>query len=161
MDMLQGLIGSTGEDLLWWQMCLRAVIVFVLGLAIVRMGGKRVRGRWGAIDVVLFVIVGSNLSRTITGEAPLLPTLAATVALFLLHSLLTSSAARWPALGPLLKGRPAQLMAEGELNRDAMRRHGVGEGDLQEALRSSGRTSTEEAREIWIERNGHISIIGR
>ena len=68
---------------------------------------------------------------------------------------------RWPALGPLLKGRPAQLIRDGQVDQRALRRHGVGAGDLEEAIRSAGKRSLDEIEEAWIERNGHISVLGR
>lgn len=92
---------------------------------------------------------------------PLPATLAATAVLLALRSAPTPAAARWHALGPLLKGRPAQRVRDGRLDERALKRHGVGRGDLEEAVRASGKGGLEEVRDVWIERNGHISVLGR
>ena len=62
----------------WTQECARAVVIFVYGFAIVRFVGRRVFGKWAALDIIVSVIVGSNLSRALTGSAELWGTLAAT-----------------------------------------------------------------------------------
>jgi len=52
-------------------------VIFAFGLALVRLAGRRVFVRWAALDIVVAVVVGSNLSRALTGTAPLGGTLAA------------------------------------------------------------------------------------
>src|SRR3954453_13507002 len=37
--------GAQGH-LLWWQECMRAIVIFIYGLALVRMAGRRVFGKW-------------------------------------------------------------------------------------------------------------------
>jgi uncharacterized membrane protein YcaP (DUF421 family) len=161
VDLLHAFIGRDDGEIAWWQMCNRPVLIFVFGLMLVRAAGKRVFGKWGAIDILLSVIIGSNLSRTLTGSAPFLPTLAATAVLVVLHRIATMAALRLPALGPILKGRTARLILDGEVDRAALRRHGVGEHDLESALRGAGLLSTDGVAEAWLERNGDISIIKR
>jgi len=158
---LHAVIGAEDGAIAWWQMCVRASLIFVFGLALVRLAGKRVFGKWGAIDIILSVIIGSNLSRALTGGAPFLPTLAATALLVVLHWLLTGAAARLPWLGPVLKGSAARLIRDGEVDRAALRRHGVGDQDLEAALRGAGVLAPEAVAEAWLERNGDISIIKR
>jgi len=161
LDTLHALVGREDGDITWQQMSLRAAIIFIYGLVLLRIAHKRVLGKWTALDFVLSIIIGSNLSRALTGSAPFVPTLIATTVLIALHTLLVDLAARFEPLGPLLKGRPAKLIADGVVDRRAMRRHAVGEHDLQEALRSSGVTDPTQVREAYLERGGEISVIKR
>jgi uncharacterized membrane protein YcaP (DUF421 family) len=161
LDTLAVLLGEGKDHIAWWQMCLRATIILAFGIVLVRLAGKRVFGKWGAIDIILSVIIGSNLSRALTGDAPFGPTLAATVLLVLLHAALIALAERVPALGPVLKGNAARIVQDGRPDPAALRRHGVGGGDLEEALRCSGVTNLSDVDEAWIERNGDISVIKR
>lgn len=160
-DPLHALVGAEGADITWWQMSIRAVAVFLFGLALIRFAGKRLFGRWGAMDIVLSVIIGSNLSRTLTGNAPFLQTLAATALLVALHALLARAAVRFPSLGPLLKGRSVKLIEDGRVDRRMMARHGVGDHDLEQALRCSGLDDAGGARAAHLERNGEISVLKR
>jgi uncharacterized membrane protein YcaP (DUF421 family) len=159
-NVLTALIGRE-HDIAWWQMSIRAVLVMLFGLVLVRFAGKRVFGRWGAIDIILSVIIGSNLSRAITGTAPFLETLIATAVLVALHGVLVRLAVRFPRLGPVLKGHPVRVVADGQPDARAMARHGLGRHDLEEGLREAGLTDPAQAQEVWIERNGEISVIKR
>jgi uncharacterized membrane protein YcaP (DUF421 family) len=159
-EALHALIGVK-DDIAWWQMCVRAALIFAFGLVLVRVAGKRVFGKWTAIDIVLSIIIGSNLSRALTGAAPFVETLVATAVLVGLHSALIMAGVRWPALGHLLKGRGVRLIKDGEADHRAMRRHGIGEHDLEEALRDHGLDDVAQVREAYLERNGDISVLKR
>lgn len=56
-----------------------------MGSPAVRIAGKRVFGKWAALDIIVSIMAGSNLSRALTGNAPLGGTLAATSLLMGLH----------------------------------------------------------------------------
>ena len=158
MEQLHALVGTNGEDIAWWQMAVRGVLVFVIGVVIVRLAASRAFGKWSPLDIILAVVVGSNLSRALTGNAPFVTTLVATCVLVLLHAALARAVVRWPGLSTLLKGRSVRLVEDGVLKADAMRRHGIGEGDLRMALRAQGIADVDEARTVWLERNGDISV---
>ena len=159
-ETVRTLFGERG-DISWWQMSLRAVLIFAFGLALVRLAHKRIFGKWGAMDIVVSVIIGSNLSRAITGTAPLFETMTATAVLVAIHSLLSDAAARWNVLGPILKGRSARLITDGVVDLREMRRHAIGERDLAEALRKDGVDDVSKVRAAWLERNGEISVLTR
>jgi len=160
-DWLQDLIGRDGEPIGYAEMAVRAAIVMVAGLLFVRLGGKRLFGKWDALDIVIAVLIGSNLSRTLTGGAPLGPTLVATALLIFLHAALAHAAARVPALGRLMKGRAVQLVRDGEIDEAARIRSGVGDRDLEQALREAGHIDASTVDSAWLERNGSISVIER
>ncbi len=161
METLHNLIGVQGNDIGWEQMSLRAVLIFLLGLMIVRMAATRTFGKWSALDIILAVVVGSNLSRAMTGSAPFVATVVATILLIVLHGLLARASAQWSWLSTLTKGSSVSLVKDGVVDHDAMRRSGLGDGDLRMALRSSGYGDLGEIRSAALERNGDITIIGR
>ncbi len=143
----------------WWQTSLRALVVFGCGLLLVRIAGKRAFGKWAALDIVLAVIIGSNLSRTITGGAPFWPTIFATLAIVGLHAALSFGAVMWPDLGDWVKGRPARLIQNGKIDHRQLKRHGIGIRDLQQALRLAGSTDPHDVASAHLERNGEISVV--
>ncbi|MFN4040187.1 MAG: DUF421 domain-containing protein [Brevundimonas sp.] len=153
------LIGTQGEVIGWSQMSLRAALIFAIGLAIMRFAAARAFGKWTALDIILAVIVGSNLSRALTGSAPFWPTIIATLVIVALHAALSHAVVRWPILSRALKGRPVCLIKAGTLDKLALRRHGIGEGDLRMALRAQGVAQIEDAETVYLERNGDISVI--
>ena len=155
------LVGPDSPEITAWQMSVRAVMIFAYGILLVRFAGKRTFGKLSAFDIVLAIIVGSNLSRTLTANAPLVPTLAATTVLALLHFWLGRMAIRWRWLGAIIKGTPRQIIRDGELDYEAMRRGQLSQGDLEEALRLHGCETIEGIKAAYLERNGGISIIRR
>jgi hypothetical protein len=79
-DQLLGL-SLQSHDLSIWQVCLRAVFVFFILLAIVRVGKKHFLGEAAALDATLVIMIGSTASRAIRGNAPFGSSLAATATL--------------------------------------------------------------------------------
>ena len=158
---LEAFVGLGGEDITWLQMSVRAVLVFLAGVALVRLAGKRAFGNWSALDIILSIILGSSLSRALTGNAPFVQTLVAMTVLVLLYRLVASGTARFHGLGRLVKGEAAKLISEGEVDRAALRRHRLGDHDLEEALRSPGVNDPSEVRAAYIERGGDISVLKR
>jgi uncharacterized membrane protein YcaP (DUF421 family) len=155
---LEAIFGSK-SDVTIVQECARAALVFAYGLAMVRVAGRREFGRWAAIDIVISIVVGSNLSRALTGNAPLAGTLAATTLLMLLHWLLAHAAARSPFVSRLVEGRAIELGRGGRIEPDRLRRLAVSEADLAEALRQAGAEAPDATRLIMLEPSGKISVL--
>jgi uncharacterized membrane protein YcaP (DUF421 family) len=149
------------NDLDAWQECARAVLIFAYGLLLVRVAGRRIFGKWSALDIVLSIIIGSNLSRALTGGAPLGGTLAATTLLVALHWLLAQLSARVPAVSHVLEGRSILLARNGERSERDRMWHAISHADLDEALRQSGVGKPEEAERITLEPSGKITVLKR
>src|SRR5947207_3806516 len=113
------LIGHEG-DILWWQMSIRAVLIFIFGLVLIRVFGRRAFGKQNPLDIVVAIIVGSSLSRALTGNAPFIPTLIATAVLVWFFWVLEHAAARWHWLSRLANGDPVWLARDHRLDRSAM-----------------------------------------
>jgi uncharacterized membrane protein YcaP (DUF421 family) len=143
----------------WLQECARATLIFVYGYAAVRLVGRRVFGKWAALDIIVSLVIGSNLSRTLTGNAPLWGTLAATTLLLAIHWLLAQLAARSPRLSHLIEGRPIHLAREGRPDLASLRRWSISEADVNEALRQRGLTALEDSHHLVLEPSGTMSVL--
>lgn len=155
---LESLFGH-GPNLYWWQECARAAVIFVYGLVLVRVAGRRAFGKWSALDIVVSIIIGSNLSRALTGSAELWGTLAATTLLMLLHWVCAQAAARSSRASRILEGHPIPLGSNGRVDDHGLVRHGVSQADLAEALRSAGLDDPRGAREIVLEPSGKLVLL--
>jgi hypothetical protein len=69
MELIDSIFGS-GQSLSPLQEVARAIVVFSYGLVVLRLTGPRTFGKWAALDIVVSIIVGSALARTMTGGAP-------------------------------------------------------------------------------------------
>ena len=158
MDSLNAIFGPD-QGISWEQECARAVLIFFYGLLLVRIAGRRVFGRWSAIDIVVSIIIGSNLSRALTGTAPLWGTLAATTLLMALHFALAHAVVRSRWLSRLVEGGPIRLAEGGKADEQAMRRQGVSLADLHEALRDKGLEHVDQTRLINLEPSGNVTVL--
>ena len=150
------------KDLGVWQMSLRAVIVFILAIAMIRIGDKRFMGKNSALDVMLGIVYGSLVSRAITGNAPFFPAMAAGLVLILMHWLMSAVAFRSHGFGVLVKGGNRTLVRDGEIQWEAMKKGHITEHDLNEALRNQGKNpDLRQVKSAHLERNGEISIIAK
>lgn len=161
MEMLRALIGPDNGDATAAQFCARAAILFVVGIAYIRIAGRRTFSHASPLDIIVAIVVGSNLSRAMTGKAPFGPTLAATLLLVVLHRVLMMLTIRWNWLAKLMKCEPVVLVREGVEDREAMRRHGIGQVDLLEGLRLEQVEAPEDVRLATLENSGKISVVRR
>jgi uncharacterized membrane protein YcaP (DUF421 family) len=152
-------IGLEGKDMGVLQMGLRAAIVFVVTVAIVRLGKKRFLGRATTFDVILGIMLGSIVSRAVTGNAPLVPALGAAAVLMLMHWLFSAIALRSHGFGVLVKGRARLLVQDGRPQDEAMRASHMTEHDLWEDLRGKSVSSLAEVKEARLERSGQLSVV--
>jgi uncharacterized membrane protein YcaP (DUF421 family) len=152
---------GTGEHLMWWQECARAVLVFFYGLILVRVTGRRAFGKWSALDIIISIIIGSCLSRTITGNAPLGATLVAMALLMALHWVLAHVAARYRVFSRLVEGTSIELATQGVERTDARIANAISTKDLDEALRKSGIDDIADTRLVMLEPSGNITVIKR
>ena len=155
---MEAVFGS-GPGLEWYQECARTALIFVYGLALVRVAGRRIFGKWSALDIVVSIIIGSNLSRTLTGSAPLWGTLAATTLLVGLHWVLARLVAASPGFSQLIEGRSIELARHGAPKGSVRQRYAVSEADLNEALRQSGVEEIAAARVVTLEPSGKITVL--
>ncbi|HEX8233548.1 MAG TPA: YetF domain-containing protein [Caulobacteraceae bacterium] len=159
MDLLNELFGESKNDLTAWQMSARALVVFAYGLILVRLAGRRIFGRWSALDIVVSVIIGSNLSRALTGNAPLLAVLVSSSVLVAVHWLLAAALAHWRPLSRLIEGRPIYLGKDGAIDWKLLKRRTISEADMHEALRQAGVPDENATKLITLEPSGKISVI--
>jgi uncharacterized membrane protein YcaP (DUF421 family) len=158
---LNALLGTDAQshELSALQMGIRALVVYLVTLLVVRLAKKRFMGRATAFDVILGIMLGSLASRAITGTSPLVPTLVATAMLVFLHWIFSGVALRWHGFGVLIKGRPNLLVREGQADKQAMEKEHLTEHDLWEDLRTRGIANLAQVKEARLERSGQLSVI--
>jgi uncharacterized membrane protein YcaP (DUF421 family) len=153
------LLGMGRGDPSLGQMAARAILVYLMALVMVRWGEKRFMGKNTAFDVILGVILGSVVSRAITGSSEIVPTLGAGFVLVGLHWAFASLAFRSDRFGTLMKGNTRVLVKNGKIDWDQMRGGNISRDDLLGALRSEGVQEPDQVAEARLERSGQISVI--
>ena len=159
-DVLEGILGLSRHELEWQHMASRTLLIFIMALVLVRIAGMRTFGKQAPFDVIVGIILGSILSRAITGNAPFFPSITASLVLVLLHRALAMAVCYSPGLERLIKGDKMLLVKEGKMLKENMQKNTITESDLRESLRNQGKiNSLEEVEEAYFETNGKISVI--
>ena len=153
------LIGPDHGDIAWWQMTVRGVLTFFYGLALVRLAGLRALSRQSSLDIMLAILIGSNLSRALTQGSPYFPTLAATAGIVGTYWAAIHLAQSHDLVGWVLKGQAIVLARNGQPDKVAMRKTGVSHYDLDEAIRHAHLHSLDAVGQALLERNGEISVL--
>jgi uncharacterized membrane protein YcaP (DUF421 family) len=153
-------LGIEPKDLTALQLTSRGILILLVALVLMRLGAKRALARKTPLDVILIVIVGSLLSRSINGSGPLFGTIAAATVMVVLHRLLEFAAYACHPLGVAMKGAPGLIVEDGRFVKKTMAQNHVTERDVEEDLRLDGKTDDiADVRVARLERSGDISFL--
>jgi len=152
-------LGAEPKDLTFLQISLRGVIVLVFTLIIIRLGDKRSLSKKSAFDAALLIILASVLARAINGSAAFFATLGGSAVIVALHGTLAYASCRSGGLRRLIKGKPNELVRNGEFIRRNMRRDHVTGDDVCEDLRLDGEEDLAKVKIARLECSGDISFI--
>ncbi|HEY2250920.1 MAG TPA: YetF domain-containing protein [Planctomycetaceae bacterium] len=144
----------------WWEFIVRAVVVYVFLLVLLRLTGKRQVGQLAPFDLVLLLVLSNAVQNSmnggdnsITGGVILATTL---VALNWCVGWLTYRSKRLEAL---IEGRPVILIHNGKIDHEALQSSQMTIHELEASIRSQGCVGAEDVRFAVLENNGHVSVI--
>jgi len=146
----------------WWEFVLRAVVVYGVLLAMIRLSGKRTMGQFTAFDMLLIVLLGNAVQNALLGNDTSIAggmLLAAT--LMALNWLVGFVTARSRKAERLLEGAPVVLARNGHVYRDVLRRELVSGDDFAKSMREAGCSDISRVHLALLETNGHITIMTR
>jgi uncharacterized membrane protein YcaP (DUF421 family) len=159
LDVALGLSAVKAEELSTVQACVRAILVYLILIAYVRVGKKRFLSQATAFDAILVIIIGSVASRAISGTAPFFASLAAAFMLIVMHWIISYFTMDSKTLGDLTKGHDTLIIENGRTHRPGLRSAHMSNEDLAEDLRQQGVERPEEVKEARLERSGKLSVI--
>jgi len=149
-----------GEDLTVFQMCMRALVIYVIAILYVRLAGKRAFGRISTFDNIIVITLGAMLSRAIVGISPFVHILASTLVLVIFHRFIAWITQHNHIIGKLIKGEPESLFKNGEVNEKNLRKNFISRHDLMEGVRiNAHQDNFDKVDEVFIERNGEFSVV--
>ncbi len=142
------------------QMITRTIIVYGIALGMIRLGKRRFLGGYTAFDILMGFVIGSIMSRTITGRENLLSASIVILTLMAIHYVISYITYYYDKDKHLVKNEARQLVKEGELDEKAMEISKLGECDLLQAMRQKGSVeSIDKVESAYLERDGSITII--
>jgi uncharacterized membrane protein YcaP (DUF421 family) len=153
-------LGLEPKNLNFLHIALRAIIVFLATLLVLRVGNKRFLSKMSAFDAIVGFILASMLARAVNGSASFWPTLGGGFVLIGIHRLLAFIAVRSAWFERLVKGNAENLVHGGRVNRELMRKLQISESDLLEEARLNAQIDKlDEIKTANLERSGEISVV--
>ena len=138
---------------------LRASVIYVFLLVVVRMLGKRTVGSATAFDFMVALILSEVVDEPIYGDVPLVQgmlVIAVVAGWHLVNSYLSYRSER---VDRLTGGEPTILVRNGTMDRDGMRREHVNEEELWSLLRLQGIDDLRDVKEATLEPDGVLSVL--
>ena len=143
----------------WWQLVLRAVIVYVALLVLIRLSGKHTLGELSVFDLIVVIVLGSAVRTSLLGDDKSLPGgLIVVVVLLLLDYVSTWLSSRSRRVDRIMQGRPVLLARDGVVFDEVLKRCKVPLSNFDSALRKAGCGHVEEVRQAILEPGGSITI---
>ncbi len=144
----------------WWEFVLRAVVVYVAVLVLVRLSGKRTIGQFTPFDMLLLVLLGTAVQNSLIGEdVSLLGGLILATTLIGLNYLVAFVTSRSARADRLVEGVPVVLARDGKLFERVLKKELLSAADFEEAMRKCGCVDRADVKLGLLETNGQITII--
>jgi uncharacterized membrane protein YcaP (DUF421 family) len=147
------------EQLGFGHMAVRAAVMYIALIVLVRLAKKRFLGEATAFDYILVVLIGAVAGRAMTGGAPFFVSLFGILVLVAMHWIFSATAQRSRIFSHWIKGNATTIIKDGKVDRQAMARTHMSSDDLDEDLRSKGVKDPGQVGEARLERSGSLSVI--
>ncbi len=141
---------------------IRALIIYIIVLVVLRLMGKRQIAEMQPFELVITLIM-ADLACIPMGETtvPLLDGIVPLLTLATVHYLMSFLSIKSVHLRKFINGKPIIIIDPNGIRYEALRALNMNLNDLHEALRIANHFSLEEIAYAIVETNGNISILAK
>ncbi len=144
----------------WWHFVLRAVVVYLLVIVLIRLSGKRAVGQFTPFDLVLLILLGNAVQNGINGgDNSLTGAVIMATTLIALNYGVAWMTARSVRAERIVEGAPVVIARDGKLFEKVLRREMISSRDFEESLRMNNVEDVSEVELALLETNGSISVV--
>jgi uncharacterized membrane protein YcaP (DUF421 family) len=142
------------------EVALRTVVVYWVLLLLLRVAGKRELGQMTPFDLVVLLVIANAVQNAMVGSnTSLTAGLLAAAVLVLMNGIVDRLELRIPWLQKQIVGTPTLLVHDGKLVPEHLRREGIDEAELFQALREHGVSELAHVKLAVLEVDGTISVV--
>ena len=146
----------------WWELILRAAVVYSALIIILRVTGKRQVGQLAPFDLVLLLVLSNAVQNSMNGgDNSLIGGLISAVTLVTLNYLVGYATFKNKRIEAIIEGRPLLIIHNGRVLKDVLAHAMVTHHELDAALRQTGHACIDEVQSAILENNGAITVIPR
>lgn len=151
-----------GEDNTWIflaECALRAVLMFVLVLALMKLSGKKEVRQFSVLELLVIIGLGSALGDPmIYAEAPILPSLVAIGTVLFCYWGVNKWTNRSPTVERFVEGQVRRVLHQGVLDLQALDAEGISASELFGELRGMHVEHLGQVKSAYVEISGEVSI---
>lgn len=139
---------------------IRAAVVYVFVLILLRLSGKRQIGQMGPAEFVALLLVSNAVQNSMNGgDNSITGGLVLAAVIMGLSGLLGWLSYRSKRISDLIQGRPIMLVYKGEIVVHNLVKSGLAQRELHVMLRHQGFEDIRGIHEAVLEANGQLSVI--
>jgi len=143
----------------WWELIVRAGIVYVFLLVLLRVTGKRQIGQLSPFDLVLLLVLSNAVQNAMNGgENSVLGGLISAGTLITVNYAIGWATYKNKKIEALVEGRPEILIHNGKLFTQVMDKQRLTHHELDSALRAAGCSCVEEVHFAILENDGKVTV---
>jgi len=143
----------------WWGFIVRASVVYLVVMMLLRIGGKRQVGQMGMPQLVALLLISNAVQNSMNGNDSTITggIILASVIMFwsFLFELLTSRSKKFENI---IQGRPTVLIRNGKLLFEQLRKERLSPSELKVLLRKQGVHHINEIEQAILESDGYVSV---
>ncbi|MDQ3060515.1 MAG: DUF421 domain-containing protein [Pseudomonadota bacterium] len=146
-------------DLPWWELMVRAAVVYFSLLVMVRISGKRTVGQFTPFELLVVMLLSESVSASLSGgDDSLAAGLILASTLIAVNLAIAYATARSSRLQVVIEGRPILIGRHGEIFKDRLLAQHISMADFEQALREAD-CELKDVRCAFLEADGKISIL--
>lgn len=143
----------------WWELPLRAAIIYGALLVMVRLSGRRTVGQFTPFDLLVVMLLSESVSSALNGgDDSVTGGLLAAITLVGLNVLVAFITSRSRKTQAVLEGHAILIGRDGKIFGDVLRAQRVPVCDVEQALREAD-CDLEDMKYAFLESDGKISIL--
>jgi uncharacterized membrane protein YcaP (DUF421 family) len=138
---------------------IRAVVVYLSVLVLVRLGGKRQVGQMGVGEFVAILLISNAVQNSMNGgDNSITGGIILAAVIIGLSVLYAYAAYKLPWFESLVQGTPTTLIQNGKIRRDGLKREWLSKDELKTLLRRQGVHDLHDVKDATLESDGSVSV---
>jgi uncharacterized membrane protein YcaP (DUF421 family) len=143
----------------WWQFVVRAAVIYIAVLLLIRISGKRQVAQMGIIEFVALLLISNAVQNSMNGnDASITGGIILAVTLLALTHLLAVLTYRSDKFENLIQGQPTLLIRHGKFLDANLRKELLSHEELKAMLRRQGIQRISEIDHAILESDGYLSV---
>lgn len=139
---------------------IRAIVVFVTLIIVMRLMGKRQIGEMQPFEFIITLLIAELACVPMTDVSiPLVYGIVSIIAVFILHQLLTVLEQVSDGFKSVVDGKPSVVINKNGVDVHELKKNNMDVSDLLEALRGTGNYSLDSVHYAIFESNGKLSVL--